>query len=589
MPKIFSGVKLPRIPLPVEGIQVNFCKQPACENYGRSADIRNQSRGPRARKETRDTYKKVAAGRGFPCLECQLCNVITPIKSNQGIFEELNRISDYLNPPPEPSCPNSGCSNHIVPVSTGNGAYSSYGKTKTGSPRFRCNHCYKTFSTKSTSTNRHKAPHKNRIVFALLVNKMPFKRILKTADISAPTLYGKIDFFYRQCLAFVRDREKRLWEGFPIERAYVSIDRQDYLVNWASRVERKNIQFTAIAAACNITRYVFGHHLNYDGRADYHEIEAIADEIDDYSLKLPFRRFAHVWLDDEFQRLKHTATSGVNPETILAAVDKRYRELGSREDIELPEQNPEHRKLPDTGVMTRFEYTTYAHFCLLEKMLQGAEKVRFFFDQDSTLRAACLSIFKDRIIDRTCDAFYVHYLKHLTVDEREERMREKKRAFKEIRQRYPELSEYQVKLLMMRFEIQKRRSVGPFEDKWFMHPLPTMGEPEKAISYQTDMQDLDEDHLASLCLNATLQAVDSYFNQVRRRLSPLERGLSTASNEGRLWKGHLPYKPETLQKLIEIFRVYHNYVEPGKDKQTPAMRLGLAKGNLKIEDIIYYQ
>jgi hypothetical protein len=44
-----------------------------------------------------------------------------------------------------------------------------------------------------------------------------------------------------------------------------------------------------------------------------------------------------------------------------------------------------------------------------------------------------------------------------------------------------------------------------------------------------------------------------------------------------------------IGKLLDIFRVFYNYVETGKDGQTPAMRLGLAKGKVDVEDIIYYQ
>jgi hypothetical protein len=34
--------------------------------------------------------------------------------------------------------------------------------------------------------------------------------------------------------------------------------------------------------------------------------------------------------------------------------------------------------------------------------------------------------------------------------------------------------------------------------------------------------------------------------------------------------------------------VFYNYIEDGDDKYTPAMRLCLAKGNIEMEDIIYY-
>jgi hypothetical protein len=36
-------------------------------------------------------------------------------------------------------------------------------------------------------------------------------------------------------------------------------------------------------------------------------------------------------------------------------------------------------------------------------------------------------------------------------------------------------------------------------------------------------------------------------------------------------------------------RVFYNFVEVGRNKQTPAMRLGLAKGKITVENIICYQ
>lgn len=41
-------------------------------------------------------------------------------------------------------------------------------------------------------------------------------------------------------------------------------------------------------------------------------------------------------------------------------------------------------------------------------------------------------------------------------------------------------------------------------------------------------------------------------------------------------------------KLLTIFRVFYNYVAAGQDKETPAMRLGLAQAPIKIEDLLYF-
>ncbi len=65
--------------------------------------------------------------------------------------------------------------------------------------------------------------------------------------------------------------------------------------------------------------------------------------------------------------------------------------------------------------------------------------------------------------------------------------------------------------------------------------------------------------------------------------------ISSSASPGRRWFGYGPYKPVMVGKLLDIFRVFYNFVEVGKNKQTPAMRLGLAKGKITVEDIVYYQ
>lgn len=68
----------------------------------------------------------------------------------------------------------------------------------------------------------------------------------------------------------------------------------------------------------------------------------------------------------------------------------------------------------------------------------------------------------------------------------------------------------------------------------------------------------------------------------------LERPIHSSGNAGRTWNAYGAYNPEQVGKLLDIFRVYHNYILAGQDGQTPAMRLGLARGVLKIEDLIYF-
>jgi hypothetical protein len=115
-----------------------------------------------------------------------------------------------------------------------------------------------------------------------------------------------------------------------------------------------------------------------------------------------------------------------------------------------------------------------------------------------------------------------------------------------------------------------------------------MSEPEKAVCCLTDMGDYDQDHVAWLYNKATLHGVDRFLMQIRRRLSMLERPIASASSGRRVWHGYAPYNPAAIATLLDIFRVYYNYVLTGKDKRTPAQRLGLTDRPATIEEICRY-
>ena len=106
-----------------------------------------------------------------------------------------------------------------------------------------------------------------------------------------------------------------------------------------------------------------------------------------------------------------------------------------------------------------------------------------------------------------------------------------------------------------------------------------------------DAQEREEqlNHAARLYLKASATEVDRFFMQVRRALTMAERGVVSASADYRRWFGKNAYNPGILVKLVEIFRTYFNYCEVGHDKMTPAMRMGLARGPVAPEDILYFE
>jgi len=88
-----------------------------------------------------------------------------------------------------------------------------------------------------------------------------------------------------------------------------------------------------------------------------------------------------------------------------------------------------------------------------------------------------------------------------------------------------------------------------------------------------------------------MYGADRFMELIRRRLSPLERAVSTSSAAGRVWYGYAPYNPRVIEKLLLILRVYWSYSfvpKDSKDGKTPAERLGLAKGRVRVEDIVYF-
>ena len=445
-------------------------------------------------------------------------------------------------------------------------------------------------------------PHKNRDVFMLLVNKSPINRIAEVTDLDFKSVYGKVNFIYDQCTAFVGARELQILRGMPLPRMYVAVDRQAHNVNWSAREDRRNVVLNAVASADLDSGYVFGFHLNFDPAMNPDEVQKEAVAAGDLDEGEAYRRFARLWLMTDYEAAvlasarakaqkepKRAAVATTSsPDRLPAGITEAYEEAAERDDIEVSEAKTADVALPERGMQTREQYTMHGHFHLLAALLQGADKVRVFMDQDSGMRAAFLAAFADRIKDRTADGWYVSVLKETTIHQKERAVAMAKARLAEAASRHPTVPADELLVELMKEEMQRATQLGQFEDKWLSHPMPSMSEPAKKVCWLTDMGDYDDDHAARLYLRASLHAVDRFFMQARRRLSLAERSLITASKDRRVWHGYSAYKPENLAKVLEIFRVFYNYCKTGDDKKTPAMRLGLAKGPVRLEDILYF-
>lgn len=567
------------VPKAYKGIQYNTCKNPKCAHYGVHPE------------DKPDAYAFAYGGKQFPVLKCNACGEMPPIKSNVGIYDEIQRLKAHIAPIAALKCTNEVCDNHTVPVGTPK-AYRGFGKTASGTQRYRCNACGKTVSQPKANSGQ-RVTHHNIDIFKMLVNKVPLSRIIEILDISWPLLYNRIDFIHEQCVRFAGNRERKLAD-MDIERLYISVDRQDHSINWTDRKDKRNVTLSAITSVDNSTGYVFGVHPNFDPTMNRDEVEKLSKDNNDEILPEPFRKTARLWTSTDYSKAsKRGATRYGKGVDVMASVEGRYRELASREDVEAFDTKTKEEMLPNYGVQIHAEYTMISHFYLLKDMMPKVKKWRFFLDQESGIRAAVLAAFREDVKANKAEAFYVSINKDMTVDEKRILTNEYKRRMRELKGEYPELSDEQIKLELLKQAIADIQHIGQWKDRWVNHPMPDMSEPEKAMCWLTEHDQFDADHTAWLYNKATLHGVDSFFEKVRRRISLFERSINSSSSSGRVWNGYSAYNPAMVGKLLDIFRVVHNYVDNRKIKDqeptTAAMRLGLAKAPTAYKDILYYE
>lgn len=471
------------------------------------------------------------------------------------------------------------------------------GKTGAGRQRYQCKDCGTTF-TDSNGSRKQRRSEINRLLFDLLMGKMPLRQIARVLRIDPKTLYRKIDFLHQQCLNYAAANERRILEGRPkIDRLYLATDRQAHISNWVSRYDKRNTEIYGIGTACLTSGYVFAFNFNFDQSLKQEDVELEAKQNGDLNRPKHHRKHARIWLNHEYaeaakgkydreQDKKYKADSIVGQvveETMLQA--KENRSLSS-------EHIDEDTKLPRNGVLIHNEYTMLGHFFFLKSLFKHCDKTRFYMDLDSGLYNAYISAFKDEIKSGVSDGFLVKAAKDKNSHQKEQYRREALRLYKKVTGvSYRNLSPQerkQVEIQLIKEAMQHLTVIKSSTLQWLTYPIATMPEPEKMVAAVTNIKRLDEDHQAHLYRKSSLHAIDRFFMKLRRYSHLFERPIKTPSSSNRVWYGYSPYNLAMYTKVGDIARVYYNYCDSNDDGETPAMRLGLAKGPVKIEKIIYF-
>jgi transposase-like protein len=604
--------KKQKIPESFEGIQINFCKNSKCLNFGVCAETHEaQKNNENIDKDQalpiKPIYKIVTSTKKISSIECLSCYERNKssfqrtqstyiMKSNQAVHEELMRISSYLQPIGT-ICPNTKCDsiNDVNKIQI-----KKKGKTAAGRQRYICKICGTSFTG---LIGRHRNPLKskdNSEILRYLLLGTGIRKLAEGSDVSAQTIYNKIDYFHEQFTRFASERESKL-EFLQKKRLCLCTDRQVQVSNWTNRKEKKNCEFYGIATADLNSSYVFAFNFNYDPSLNPVTTNKDAEKEGDYDKRAHLRKYARVWLNDEFKEKskksldeKALLAGGSIEESILlkSKFDDAYNDEISSERFDNTTM------LPKDGMEVHNEYTMIAHFYLLKRFTKSVDKTRFYMDQDMGMKTWYLSVFKDEIKNGSSDGFVVHAEKGLTIDQKQRLVRQRKSLISEYANKpFKSMTPFEVKTTLRALIIRNIKKPSVTErsgDVWVEIPDPNINEPLKMISAVTDMDKYDLEHQANLLKIGSLHAVDRFFMQIRRRVSMFERPFQSGANTRKVWYANSPYNPEMYQKLADIYRIYYNYCKPFKKKvngkeETPATKLGLAKGVVALDKIIYFK
>jgi hypothetical protein len=134
-----------------------------------------------------------------------------------------------------------------------------------------------------------------------------------------------------------------------------------------------------------------------------------------------------------------------------------------------------------------------------------------------------------------------------------------------------------------------------YADNPIEHPLATPDRGFRSVDCTTDVSFLEPKDIAKLIINVNDNATNTFIQHIRRRLSILERPLTTASDDGKSYI-YSNFNPKYAQMALTILRTYYNFCLAYKTKKgkqevigTPAQRLGITKKVFDIKDIIYFR
>ncbi|WP_324753497.1 hypothetical protein [Roseovarius sp. Pro17] len=397
-----------RCPEAFGGLDLNFCRNPACGSFGVHPDpfkrpggeppappdvLRGEVKG--TKHEARSTKHEARSTKHEEFFQCPTCNKSSRIKNNCAITEENQRLKHLQeHDPTVPSCKTPGCFAQGMAPEAHPEFYRRFSKTANGDPRFQCRLCSKTFLI-GQPARRHLRSDKNRVIFQMLCNEVSLSKICKITDTSYRDLYGKIDFFHDQIQGFIAQREDFSRVDFREVGSRFATDSQTLMLNWPTKRKRTPVAVQHLCTAHHRSGFIMEAAFQFDPTMTMDQAEEQALAANEESLSVAFRQHARIWTKTEFQ-------------DYLVRLKKRQKV----QEIEL-------YQLPHQGVLVRYDILQYAHALRVQQMLSGADvPLLMVMDDDRGLQQAFQAAFVEEICQRKAEIAVVSFDKEMTNDMR---------------------------------------------------------------------------------------------------------------------------------------------------------------------------
>ena len=527
-------------------IQYNMCANPLCKNHGQN-QVQYAIKGKPSRYKItgRDFNKRIVCNpnhidpEGVPTLGCY-----TNTLSNWSLVEEIERLIRINTVVPtetgyffhKPSCSN----DQHNPFDNIKSFYKK-GINSAKSQRYQCKDCKKITSVKPNKSRRTNFNQKRNDILPLfaklLINKTPISRACEILKIGRGTYYQKLEWLYRCCLEFLETRETKMLENRDFDELWITTDKLHYVLNNVLKrgqgknrgllMEDKQLPTFVVASADVNSRYVFRADVCFDW-------DITIDQIQQDTLKYKEDHLNNFSRKNE--RFGGYAVFPIKPTENDTQTMAEYQKELTKINV---------RQHYVDGLHVGATYTTMAHFWLLKQCVK-TRRWRFVTDDDLSLKTAISRLFSGEINEKKAHHFLCLTDKEITRKDAKKVFTDAIRflkswakgkglAYDNVHQLALWYVEDQLKthkfherLVTKNGEIYHKQVKNRLK-----HPIPTSDRGNRLLDALTDVSHLTDFQLASLLVGVNDNAINGFFQTIRRRLSILERPLVTARGDGK--------------------------------------------------------